>query len=202
MSDDPILFKLSKDQELILLTYYIFTNKSEFTYLQYTAACALIFFLTQKEYFEYNKDEILVYDYKEERRYIWEAKAFMEDINLLRDKDCLIRARSRSETYRDVNAHKCSSKGLKYIQGKIKDSREFANLHGEIKQVFSCKQGHPYDIRLEKKGPQLVCEKNAKEFICFQEIEGFLKHISFRLDGAETAKKSKKIQYTHFFLSE
>ena len=201
MSDLNLSSILSKDQESILSVYYLYTSKHKYTYLQYTAACALMYFLTQKNIFNYDLDETLVYDYKEERRYIWESKDFMEDINILRDKDYLIRARSRSKTYRDVNAHQCSSKGINYIDKKIKESKDFKTKFEEIEKVLSCSKGHLFEVHLKDNGPKLVCEQNAKECIRFEEIKGFLKDLSFNNISLH-ARDLSISKYKPFFLSK
>ena len=115
---------LDQDQKNILIVYSLYSNQKLRTYLQYTAACALFFYLTKKEFFKYNLNELLVYDYKEARKYIWESKKFMQDINIVRDYDLLIRARSRSRTSRDVNAHQCSTKGFEYIDLHLKNTKQ------------------------------------------------------------------------------
>jgi hypothetical protein len=185
MSKSTQLGPLDEDQELILAVYSFYSNEAEHTYLQYTAACALIYFLTNREkdkMFNYELNELLVYDYKDSRRYIWEAKKFMNDINVLRDHKFLIRARSRSKTYRDVNAHQCSNEGHKFLKKLQNESVDFKRKVEKTRDLLSCCKGHLYEVVLEKEGPELVCRENAKECIRLERIEGFLKDLCFDED--------------------
>lgn len=177
MTGNKMPDNLDRDQESILAVYSFYTHESNHSYLQYTAACALFFYLTQKGFFKYNLDELLVYDYKESRRYIWEAKKFMADINILRDHNLLIRARSRTKTYRDVNAHQCSDLGHEYIQKLGETSKDFADLQQKLKATLSTDRGELYDIRLDDKGPILVNEREGGQYVSFSPIQGFLKDL-------------------------
>jgi len=198
MTESSLSSNLSKDQESILIVYYLYTSKSKNIYLQYTAGCILMYFLTQKEIFNYDLEETLVYDYKEERRYIWEAKDFMEDINILRDKNYLIRARSKSQTSLDVNSHQCSSGGINYINQKIEESPDFKIRFTEIKKILSCNNGHLYEIHLNDNNPKLRCEYDVKKCVSFEEVKGFLKDLSF----AKINSQDKLVtEYKPFFLS-
>ncbi len=160
---------IDKDQMGVLYAYSLYTNEQEHTYLQYTAACALIFYLSQKGSFNYNLNELLVYDYKEERRYIWESKKFMTDINILRDKGLLLRARSRSKTSHDVNAHQCTVIGQQYISSILETTCETTLFLEKIKKELSCESGEIKTIRLSDNGPLLCCRHRC------QLIDGFLK---------------------------
>ncbi len=158
-----------QDQRRVLYVYSLYTDESKNTYLQYTAACALIYHLSQKGFFDYNLNELLVYDYKEERRYIWESKKFMTDINILRDQQLLLRARSRSKTSHDVNAHQCSIPGHQYIQNLIESCPECKEAFALIKKELTCETGVLKTIKLTSYGPLLVCRTSTEL------IKGFLK---------------------------
>lgn len=160
---------IDKDQMGVLYAYSLYSNEQEYTYLQYTAACALIFYLSQKGLFNYNLNELLVYDYKEERRYIWESKKFMTDINILRDKGLLLRARSRSKASHDVNAHQCTVLGHQYIKSLLETSSEISVFLQKIKRELSCESGEVKTIRLSDEGPLLCCRNRCHL------IDGFLK---------------------------
>ncbi|MCK5764813.1 MAG: hypothetical protein KAH26_02465 [Bacteroidales bacterium] len=177
MPEEIITDDLDRDQELILAVYSFYTKESDHSYLQYTAACAIFYYLTQKGYFDYNLNELLVYDYKESRRYIWEAKKFMKDINVLRDHDYLIRARSRSKTYRDINAHQCSGAGHVHIEEKRKSSKDFNELCEEVRQVLSTDRGELYDVRLKDNGPVLANKRGGEKYVSYAPIKGFLKDL-------------------------
>jgi hypothetical protein len=71
---------LDKDQQYILAVYSFYTHENECAYLQDAAACAIFYYLTKEGFFHYNLNELLVYDYKNYRCYIWEAKKFMADM--------------------------------------------------------------------------------------------------------------------------
>lgn len=200
MPDKTQQKSLDQDQEYILAVYSFYTDEAEHTFLQYTAACAVFYYLTKEGFFEYNLDELLVYDYKESRRYIWEAKKFMADINILRDHGYLIRVRSRSKTYRDVNAHQCSVAGHAYIKNRQKNDSGFSKKTGEIKKALSCSKGHLFEVHLEDAGPQLVCERNIKECVRVVPIEGFLKDLTVDEKSITPGTESKYKQYEPFFI--
>jgi hypothetical protein len=181
---------LDRDQELILAVYSMYTHESNHTYLQYTAACALFYYLTQKQFFDYDLDELLVYDYGEQRRYIWEAKKFMSDINILRDEDLLIRARSRSKTYRDINAHQCSDKGHEYIAEKRQSSQEISQLYEQLRKTLSNPQGEMYDVRLKDAGPMLVHERGGEHYVSRIPIQGFLKDLCPSVSSDDKGKEN------------
>ncbi len=174
---------LDTDQKKILIVYSLYTNQTKHSYLQYTAACAVIFYLNKKGIFTYNPNELLVYDYGNSRKYIWEAKKFMNDINVLRDQDLLIRARSKSKTSRDVNAHQCSTKGQAYVKNNLFSKPYFAL----IKDALSCGNDGLYAIQLEKTSPMLINKFNSKKNI---EIDGFLRNL----------QKTESINYKPFHL--
>lgn len=199
MTEKKIPDNLDRDQESILAVYSFYTHESNHSYLQYTAACALFYYLTQKEFFNYNLDELLVYDYKESRRYIWEAKKFMADINILRDHNLLIRARSRSKTYRDVNAHQCSEQGHEYIRKLSETSNDFAVLLQKLRAILSTDREELYDVRLHDNGPLLVNERGREQYVSFSPIKGFLKDLC----PAANEKKDKQcveVNYKPFFI--
>ena len=70
MSELSLSSFLSKDHKLILKFCYLYTEKSKYSYLQYTAAGALICFPAQKIIFNNTPDLTLVYYCKKERRYL------------------------------------------------------------------------------------------------------------------------------------
>lgn len=182
-------FSIDKDQVNILYVYSLYSNQLHNSYLQYTAACALMFHLTTKGIFDYNTEELLVYDYKDERRYIWEAKKFMSDINVLRDHSLLIRARVPSEKSRDVNAHQCSIKGHEYLREFSAYSSSTKALFSRIKELLYCKNGTVKEIELTKEGPILKC-KHQQEL-----IKGFLKCFK-----SNSSKNTQVPDYSPFFL--
>ncbi|MDP3453500.1 MAG: hypothetical protein Q8R90_11160 [Bacteroidales bacterium] len=169
---------IDKDQKCILFAYSLYTNEQEYTYLQYTAACALVFYLSQKGFFNYNLNELLVYDYKEERRYIWESKKFMADINILRDNGLLLRARSRSKTSHDVNAHQCTILGHQYVKYLLNTSPEIKKTFDNIKRELSCNGGEIKKIKLLNDAPHLCCRYQS------QPIKGFLKSFAQSPDNS------------------
>ncbi|MCD4724764.1 MAG: hypothetical protein K8R63_07960 [Bacteroidales bacterium] len=192
---------LDPDQELILAVYSFYTQESNHSYLQYTAACAIFYYLTQKNYFDYKLNELLVYDYKESRRYIWEAKKFMKDINVLRDHDYLIRARSRSKTYRDVNAHQCSKAGHKHIEEKRKSSKKFDELLGKVRQILSTDRGEMYDVHLKDNGPVLVNKRRGESYVSYVPIQGFLKDLCpAKQDDKDAGDDCVEEEYEPFFI--
>ena len=183
---------LDQDQKLVLAVYDLYSNQQEHTYLQYTAICALIFHLIQKGVFTYPDDELLVYDYKEQRRYIWEAKKFMADINILRDHGYLLRARSRSKTSRDVNAHQCTTAGHEFLKKERgKSDADFNAKHKLMLNELTCPNGKPKQLFLADHGPELRCG-TARET-----IKGFLKDF----DPTQASEpNSSQPNYTPFFL--
>ena len=186
MPEEIITDDLDRDQELILAVYSFYTKEKDHSYLQYTAACAIFYYLTQKGYFIYNLKELLVYDYNESRRYIWEAKKFMNDINVIRDHDLLIRARIRSKTYRDVNAHQCSTAGHWYIDKIMASDPDFKNTMDDIRRTLSNEWGELYDVVLEESGPMLRSSRGRDV-----PIQDFLKNMNDTGTAEEPAEHYK-----------
>ncbi len=163
--------QLDKDQQSILYVYSKYSSEKDTVYLQYTAALVIFYFLMKNKIFPLYKEQLLVYDYKDSRKYMWEDKKFMEDVNVVRDFDFLNRARLKTAGYRDLNAHYCTQKGLKYIEeGK-------ANLVDTkaINKLLKCKCGNYLQVHLEEKSPVLRCTKCRKKEIV---VEGFLYNLS------------------------
>ncbi|MFX0067027.1 MAG: hypothetical protein ACFFC7_33255 [Candidatus Hermodarchaeota archaeon] len=159
--------RLDMDQKKVLFVYSLYSNELKLVFLQYTAILVICFYLMKKGLFPNYKDQLLVYDYKNSRRYLWEDKKFMADINILRDHDTLIRARARSKEYRDVNSHQCSTIGQKFL-----DDVNFANSPEgqEILKLLNCKCGNLYQVILEDQGPFLRCSHCKSEIF----VENFL----------------------------
>lgn len=155
---------LDADQLLILYVYSKYSSESECKYLQYTAALALFFYLMGKGVFKNYKHQLLVYDYKDSRRFLWEDKKFMRDINVLRDHGFLSRARLKTENYRDLNAHQITDKGKEFIKKNEKE------CSGKIDHLISCKCGALQSVVLLDSAPVLFCEKCKSR----TEIKGFL----------------------------
>ena len=109
------LENLDTDQQKVLFVYSLYSDEKELKFFQYTAALATCYYLMKKGVFPNYKDQLLVYDYKNSRRYLWEDKKFMNDINILRQNDTLIRARARNRQYRDINSHQCSKIGHEFL---------------------------------------------------------------------------------------
>jgi hypothetical protein len=192
---------LDRDQELILAVYSFYTDEKDHIYLQYTAACAIFYYLTRKGYFNYALNELLVYDYKEWRRYIWEAKKFMKDINDIRDLNYLIRARSRSKTYRDVNAHQCSAQGKEYIEEKRKNDKEFDSLLNKVRTELSDSRGELCDVLLADEGPELVMVRKKNKLVTQKKIDGFLKDLcQHEKAGTNEEKYCLGESYEPFFI--
>jgi len=200
MPEENKIEPMNKNRDLILAVYSLYTNEANHSYLQYTAACAIFYHLTTKEVFEYNLNELLVYDYKESRRYIWEAKEFMKDINVVRDHNYLIRARSKSKTYRDVNAHQCSTVGHQYIEDKRKNDHSFNEQIIKIKNILSTDDGELYDVRLNDSGPLLVNERGGVDYVRYAPIKGFLKDLCVENKQEPEAEDCVGRKYEPFFI--
>ncbi len=190
MMENYDMYFLDEDQKYILMVYSLYTDEANLTYLQYTAACALIYYLSKEGFFKYNLEELLVYDYLENRLYIWESKKFMTDINVLRDQGFLIRARCKSKNTRDVNAHQCSGKGREYLNFLLKNSNDSQEILNKIKKILSCENNQLKRIKLEQDGPYLDCGTN--KYL----IKGFLKEFNKLATDQDTQKR----EYNSFFL--
>lgn len=162
---------LDADQKAILYVYSKYSSEKDAAYLQYTAALVLFYFLMKKGIFPSYKEQLLVYDYKDSRRYMWEDKKFMSDINIIRDFGFLDRSRLKTADYRDMNAHYCTNKGHEYIhEGKAETiDLKAIDLH------LKCKCGEYLQVRLDDDAPELLCEKCRKTKF---QVEGFLYNLS------------------------
>ncbi len=161
---------MDQDQQKILYVYSLYANETGLSYLQYTAALAIFFHLKNKGHFPKYKDSLLLYDYKDARRYVWEDKKFMADINIVRDEGFLNRSRVKTKDYRDINAHQCTEAGRKYVAShKFDQKSEFA----QIKKDLTCKCGKLLHVRLDDDGPVLHCPSNCYEL----KINDFLHHV-------------------------
>lgn len=181
---------LDLEQRSILYVYSLYTLEEKYSYLQYTAACALIYHLTKQGLFTYNTEELLYYDYLDKRHYIWESKKFMTDINILRDHGFLTRARLNSKLGRDVNAHQCSTLGKEYVENLVQSKDEIRQQFNKIKTELSCVDGSLKEIVLKKDAPYLVCQNKSSA------IAGFVKHFE-----AQEDKSAGEVSYNPFFMS-
>lgn len=176
---------LTQNQIICLCIYELYSSEKDIRYLQYTGMLAIAYYLMKQGVFgdEYI-DDILIYDYLDARRYLWEDKQFMQDINTLRDKKLLIRSRIRTLAYRDYNAHQISQKGSEYL----KDSR-FVEIAEQLRSLLSCPRCRRlYNIHLEKDAPRLICPHCRKKSCLV--IHDFLK------DG----QKKTKLHLQPFYL--
>lgn len=180
---------IDDDQKKVLYIYSLYSDERHNTYLQYTAACALVYYITSEGVFQYNKEEYLVYDYKEDRRYIWESKKFMSDINILRDHGLLIRARSRSKTSRDVNAHQCTTEGHHYLKEVEQKEKNIREQFMAIRKRLVCRNGSKKTIHLYEKWPAIKCGHSITP------IKGFLKKFD-----DDTTPLEKHTQYKPYFM--
>jgi len=192
---------LDRDQKLICGLYDLYTSQEENSYLQYTAACVLFYYLTKKGHFSYSPDAPLVYDYLGQRAYIWEDKKFMADINIVRDAEYLIRARARSATSRDVNAHQCSTKGKTFIANLKKEDPAWAEAMEAICSELQTDKGL-LQVVLRAEGPVLVSNlhklKPSREIA----VDGFLmdpRYISNTI--SEQTNRLRQIPYVSYFLN-
>lgn len=162
---------LDKDQRKILFILSLYSSEEELTFLQYTGWLALSYYLMKKGFFPNYKNQLLIYDYKSNRRYIWEDKKFMRDVNILRKKNLVIRAKTRSQDYRDINAHQCSKLGHSYLNEiDYSNSSSGKSIRDEL-SCNECKSG--YELILEDEKPVLRCSKCEEEII----IKGFLRNL-------------------------
>ncbi len=159
---------LDQDQQCILYVYSLYSSYSEVKYLQYTAALVLFYYLKQNHIFPRYKDHLLIYDYKDTRRFLWEDKKFMNDVNVVRNQVFLSRARLRSQNYRDMNAHQCTPQGFEYL---IQNSFAQMEIAKKIKALLSCSCGRLHSVSLGDETPFLTCEHCRKKQI---RIDNFL----------------------------
>lgn len=158
---------LDNDQFLILYVYSKYSSEKECKYLQYTAALVLFFYLMEKGVFKNYKQQLLVYDYKDSRRFLWEDKKFMSDINIIRDHGFLCRARLKTEDYRDLNAHQITNSGKDFLEDNKTRENEMVN---KIDKLLTSKCGLFYTVHLSDNCPVLYCKKCKSKI----SIEGFL----------------------------
>lgn len=162
----------TQDQMLCLYIYELYSSEKKIRYLQYTGMLAVTYYLMKQGLFDNRYvDDILIYDYLDARRYVWEDKQFMRDINILRDDKLLIRSRIRTLAYRDYNAHQISQAGSDYLK-KI----NFANTSSakQLLSLLSCPRcKRLYSIHLEEDAPKLICPR-CKNKSCII-IHDFLK---------------------------
>ena len=163
--------ELDADQQAILYVYSKYSSEKNTQYLQYTAALVLFYYLMSKGIFPAYKEQLLVYDYKDSRRYMWEDKKFMADINIVRDVDFLNRARLKTENYRDLNAHYCTTLGHRFIELNYQKSKTASAIDALLK----CRCGHYRQVVLHDDCPELVCKKCKQKPI---KVEGFLYDLS------------------------
>jgi hypothetical protein len=159
---------LDQDQQRILYTYSLYTSYKDISYLQYTAALVLFYYLMKKDLFPAYKEHLLIYDYKDTRRFLWEDKKFMNDVNVVRNNGFLNRARLRSQNYRDMNAHQCTQEGLEYLSNEGFAQTETAK---KINHLLNCNCGNLRKVLLKDDAPSLICEHCEKKEI---EIKNFL----------------------------
>lgn len=168
MSEQTQPYDLDRDQELILVIYYLYTGSYSYktidSYLKYPAALSIIYYLTQKGFFNCNLNEFIQYDYMGSKKYIWEAKKIMNDINIIRDYGYLIRARSRSKTYSDVNAHQCTIEGAVYFQRRLTESISFEKRIDSVKHSLSCSKGHLLGLEFNNDCPYLICHERHNKY--------------------------------------
>lgn len=158
---------LDLDQKKVLFVYSLYSSEEKLEFLQYTGMLAICYYLMKNGIFPNYKEQLLIYDYKDSRRYLWEDKKFMKDINEIRSQGMLIRARARSQEYRDINSHQCSKKGSQYIRA----IRFQETVEGKkILKFLKCWCKKLRHIFLEDDGPYLSCP-NCKSQVL---IEGFL----------------------------
>ncbi len=162
---------LDNDQKIILYVYSRYSSEKELTFLQYTAALVIFYYLKQQGVFPEYDEQLLVYDYKDSRRFLWEDKKFMNDINVVRDHGFLNRARLKTAEYRDLNAHYCTISGAKAISDHFGHTVEAEN----IKKLITCPYGEVYEILLEDEAPVLHCTHCRKKDVV---VEGFLRDFT------------------------
>jgi len=164
MSEQTQPYDLDQDQELILGIYSLYSNESNHSYLKYPAALSIIYYLLREGHFKYNLNEFIQHDYMGSKKYIWEAKKVVYDINIIRGYGYLIRARSRSKTYSDVNAHQCTSSGFLYFQRRLTESISFKKRFNRVKYSLSCSKGHLLELKFKNNSPYLICNKHHNAY--------------------------------------
>ncbi len=179
---------LDEDQKKILYIYSLYSSEEELRFLQYTGMLTICYYLMKQGLFPNYREQLLIYDYKADRRYLWEDKKFMNDINVLRKHDTLIRARARSKEYRDVNSHQISKVGKQFLDYiNYASSTTAQKLLSELR----CKCKNLRHVVFEDKDPVLKCSLCGNVVI----VTGFLhdlhghvaySHSAFFLGGDKT----------------
>lgn len=164
-----------KNQLAILFVYSLYTSEYKNEYLQYTAGLVIFYYLMKKGCFTDYKEQLLVYDYKDSRRFMWEDKTFMNDINIVRSFNYLNRARVHSSDFRDMNAHQCTQRGADYIEQL---HYEMTSEGKKILQALNCKCGKLLQVSLDDDTPRLVCPDCKLK----TEVSDFLKDLSKDID--------------------
>ncbi len=161
--------ELTDNQRKILFILSLYSSEEELEFLQYTGWLTLAYFIMTKGLLPGYKEQLLVYDYKTDRRYLWEDKTYMDDVNILRQKKLVIRARSRSSEYRDINAHQCTTFGKQYLDFiELKESPDGK----AILSYLTCQNCKNLLIPIfEDEQPVLQCLKHPKIRVI---VEGFL----------------------------
>lgn len=166
---------MDQDQKIILFVYSLYSSEEELTYIQYTAALVIFYHLMKKGYLPYYHEQLLLYDYNDSRRYLWEDKKFMKDINIVRDFGFLSRSRVKTVDYRDINSHQCTKKGFEYLkENNIADTDYCKKILNELK----CKCGNILQVKLSENNPELVCRNLCQNIV----VEGFLQKIQRNID--------------------
>jgi hypothetical protein len=171
----PLFPTLTDNQRRVLGLYARYSDPDAHRYMQYTAMLALCYLLMREGHLPGYADDILLYDYKDVRRHLWESKAFMVDVNILRDHDLLLRARVRTAEYRDINAHQCTPTGLAWLRAH---HDLVAADRAAMRSLLECpRHATLLDVVLGDDLPRLKCPR-CRHHVA---IEGFLK------DGHQTS---------------
>lgn len=159
---------MDTDQIKVLYVYSLYTSENQLTYLQYTAALAIFFYLMEKGHFPNYQHQLLLYDYKDSRRYLWEDKKFMQDVNIIRDRGFLNRSRVKTTDYRDINAHQCTENGQNFIH-TVTD--EYSDTFQSIHQDLICDNCNKLlHVLLREDAPHLSCPEECTNI----QIAGFI----------------------------
>ncbi|MBN2154090.1 MAG: hypothetical protein JW839_21720 [Candidatus Lokiarchaeota archaeon] len=171
---------LDEDQKKILYIYALYSSEEELRFMQYTGMLSICFHLMKKGIFPNYKEQLLIYDYKADRRYLWEDKKFMNDINVLRKYNVLIRARARSKEYRDVNSHQISRFGSQYL----KECNYASTDPGKkILSHLKCNCGNLRRVVFEDDDPVLKCARCGNVV----NVRGFLYNLHEPLGRSHSA---------------
>jgi len=171
---------LDEDQKKILFIYSLYSSEEQLRFMQYTGILSICYYLMQQGIFPNYKEQLLIYDYKADRRYLWEDKKFMNDINVLRKYNTLIRARARSKEYRDVNSHQISKLGIQYIN---EINLAGSNTGQKILSHLKCKCGNLRHVVFDDKDPILKCTSCGSVL----HVSGFLYDLHEPLEYSHSA---------------